>query len=157
MDLAAIKTEIAKPEYDGLSDGAVADLLNAKTVTRSRLVPTWEVKKHAIENQYWSAIVMATEPGNPLAIPAESLVTVRGLAIAARDWIDDASGKISTIDFALVSVQTLVGGLVASGLVTQPQATALSALGSETVAWPKANNLPEIGIGLVANARREMQ
>ncbi len=135
MDLAAIKTEIAKPEYDGLSDAAIADLLNAKTVIRNRLVPTWEVKKHAIENQYWSAIVMATEPGNPLAIPAESLVTVRGLAIAARDWIDDASGKISTIDFALASVQTLVGGLVLTGLVTQSQAISLAALGTETVSF----------------------
>lgn len=157
MDLAAIKTEIVKPEYDGLSDAAIADLLNAKTVTQGRLVPTWEVKKHAIENQYWSAIVMATEPGNPLGIPAESLTTVLGLAIAARDWIDDPSGKISTIDFALASVQTVVGGLVLTGLVTQVQAASLAALGSETVAWTKANNLPEIGIGLVANARREMQ
>jgi hypothetical protein len=49
MDLAQIKTEIAKPEYDGLSDAAIADLLNAKMTTRSRVVPTWEVKKHAIE------------------------------------------------------------------------------------------------------------
>ena len=153
MDLAAIKTEITKPEYDGLSDAAIADLLNAKTVIRNRLVPTWEVKKHAIENQYWSAIVMATEPGNPLAIPAESLVTVRGLAIAARDWIDDASGKISTIDFSLASVQTLVGGLVLTGLVTQPQATSLAALGAETVSFISFVDAAKIGPHHVSEAR----
>ena len=153
MDLAAIKTEIANPEYDGLSDAAIADLLNAKTVSRNRLVPTWEVKKHAIENQYWSAIVMATEPGNPLAIPAESLVTVRGLAIAARDWIDDASGKISTIDFSLASVQTLVGGLVLTGLVTQPQATSLAALGTETVAFLAIVGAAKIGPHHVSEVR----
>jgi len=153
MDLAAIKTEIAKPEYDGLSDAAIADLLNAKTVIRNRLVPTWEVKKHAIENQYWSAIVMATEPGNPLAIPAESLVTVRGLAIAARDWIDDASGKISTIDFALASVQTLVGGLVQTGLVTQSQATSLAALGTETVSFLSVVGTSKIGSHHITESR----
>jgi hypothetical protein len=117
------------------------------------LVPTWEVKKHAIENQYWSAIVMATEPGNPLAIPAESLVTVRGLAIAARDWIDDASGKISTIDFALASVQTLVSGLVQTGLITQPQATSLAALGTETVAFLSVVGAVKIGPHHVSEAR----
>jgi len=153
MDMAAIKTEIIKPEYNGLDDAAIADLLNAKTVTRNRLVPTWEVKKHAIENQYWSAIVMATEPGNPLAIPSESLVTVRGLAIAARDWIDDPSGKISTIDFALASVQTLVGGLVLTGLVTQAQATSLAALGTETVSFVSTVGAVNIGPHHVSEAR----
>jgi hypothetical protein len=153
MDLAQIKTEIAKPEYDGLSDAAIADLLNAKMTTRSRVVPTWEVKKHAIENQYWSAIVMATEPGNPLNIPSESLVTVRGLAIAARDWIDDTSGKILTIDFALASVQTLVGGLVLTGLVTQSQATSLAALGSETVSFLSVVGAVKIGPHHVSEAR----
>jgi hypothetical protein len=153
MQLTAIKTEIAKPEYGGLDDAAIADLLNAKTVTRNRLVPTWEVKKHAIENQYWSAIVMATEPGNPLAIPAESLVTVRGLAIAARDWIDDPSGKISTIDFALSSVQTLVGGLVLTGLVTQAQATSLASLGSETVSFVSTVGAVNIGPHHISEAR----
>lgn len=153
MDMAAIKTEIIKPEYNVLGDAAIADLLNAKTVTRSRLVPTWEVKKHAIENQYWSAIVMATEPGNPLAIPAESLVTVRGLAIAARDWIDDPSGKISTIDFALASVQTLVGGLVLTGLVTQAQATSLAALGTETVSFVSTVGAAKIGPHHISEAR----
>lgn len=153
MDLAAIKTEIAKQEYDGLSDAEIADLLNAKTVTRNRLVPTWEVKKHAIENQYWSAIVMATEPGNPLAIPAESLVTVRGLAIAAHDWIDDPAGKISTIDFELASVQTLMGGLVQSGLLTQPQATSLAALGTETVSFLSIVGAAKIGPHHVSEAR----
>ena len=96
---------------------------------------------------------MATEPGNPLAIPAESLVTVRGLAIAARDWIDDASGKISTIDFALASVQTLVSGLVQTGLITQPQATSLAALGTETVAFLSVVGAVKIGPHHVSEAR----
>jgi hypothetical protein len=153
MDLSAIKNEISKAEYNGLSDSAIADLLNAKTVTRSRLVPTWEVKKAAIEGQYWSAIVMASEPGNPLSIPTESLIAVRGLAIAARDWIDDPSGKISTIDFSLTSVQTLVGGLVATGLISQEQATALAALGTETVTFLSIVGASKIGSHHVSEAR----
>ena len=96
---------------------------------------------------------MATEPGNPLAIPAESLVTVRGLAIAARDWIDDPSGKISTIDFALASVQTLVGGLVLTGLVTQAQATSLAALGTVTVSFVSTVGAVKIGLHHISEAR----
>jgi hypothetical protein len=96
---------------------------------------------------------MATEPGNPLNIPSESLVTVRGLAIAARDWIDDTSGKILTIDFALASVQTLVGGLVLTGLVTQSQATSLAALGSETVSFLSVVGAVKIGPHHVSEAR----
>lgn len=153
MELTALATELAKPTYASMTDQEAANAINALTVSRPRLVETWEVKKAAIEGGYWAAIVMATEPGNPLQIPAESLATVRGLAISARDWIDDVGGKIQTLDFQLASVQTLVGGLVQTGLMTQEQANALVALGTETVSWPVANGYPEIGVGFVRNAR----
>jgi hypothetical protein len=111
------------------------------------LVPCWEVKKHAIEHGYWPAIIIASEVGN-------ANVAVRGLALCARDWIDDVSGKIENLDFSLVSTQSLISALVAAGIVTQEHAESLVALSVETVPWATANGLPEIGIGLVINARR---
>jgi len=117
-----------KAEYNGMSDAAIATAINAKTVTRNRLTPTWEVKKHAIENGYWAVIEIAAEASNTNS-------TVRGLAMSALAWIDDAAGKILSIDFNLASAQTLVGGLVAATLITESQGNALLALGQETVNW----------------------
>lgn len=128
MNVAALRTEVMKADYVGMSDAAIAAAINAKTVTRSRLTPTWEVKKHAIENGYWAVIQIAAEPSNTNA-------TVRGLALSALAWIDDAAGKILSIDFSLSSAQTLVGGLVAATLVSEAQGNALLALGQETVQW----------------------
>jgi hypothetical protein len=128
LNIAALRTEIIRAEYNGMSDAAIATAINAKMVTRNRLTPTWEVKKHAIENGYWPVIVIAAEASN-------SNQTVRGLAISAKDWIDDVGGKIQSIDFSLTSAQTLVGGLVAATLITESQGNALLALGSETVRW----------------------
>lgn len=147
MNIVALKEKLADPAYEGVSDSAVASAINALCITRVRLVPTWEVKKHAIENGYWPAIIIAAEVAN-------TNVTVRGLAMCARDWIDDVSGKIEHIDFTLTSTQNLVNGLVSAGIVTQAQVDSLVALKYETVPWTTANGLPEIGIGLVINARK---
>jgi len=146
LNIAALRTEVLKADYNGMSDAAIATAINAKTVTRSRLTPTWEVKKHAIENGYWAVIQMAAEASNTNA-------TVRGLALSALAWTDDAAGKILSIDFSLSFAQTLVGGLVAATLMSEAQGNALLALGSETVKWTVANDLPEIGIGLIHVAR----
>lgn len=144
MTLDALKTEIAKPEYEGLSNQQIATAINAKTLTRARLVETWEVKKHAIESGYWPAIVLACN---------SDVLAVAGLAISARDWIDDTAGKIRTIDFGLASAQYLVGGLVQATLMTQEQADELLALATETVAWTVANGYPELGPGIIHSAR----
>lgn len=146
MDMELLRTELQKPEYAELTDLQSAEAINAKTVSRSRLVQTWEVQKLATERGYWPAIVIASEPAN-------TVTQVRALAISIVDWVKNP--KISTIDIGLESVQALIGGLVLSGLMTQQQADELIALGTETVRWTVANGLPyEIGIGNVINARR---
>ena len=147
MSYAVLAAELALPAYAGLSDQAAADAVNGLTVTRPRLVPCGEVKKHAIEHGYWPAIIIASEVGN-------AHVAVRGLALCARDWIDDVSGKIENLDFSLQSTQSLIAALVAAGIVAQEHADSLAALSNETVPWTVANGMPEIGIGLVINARK---
>ena len=144
MDLKALREEILKPEYDGMSNEALAAALEVKTVTRARVVPTWEVKKQAIEQGYWAAIVIASEPTN-------EVVEVRGLAISALAWLDDP--KIETIDFGLASTQTLVGGLVLTTLITQEQGDALIALGSETVSFASTVGAATIEPGDIRDAK----
>lgn len=144
MNIDALKEEIAKPEYTGMSDQEIAAAINAKTVTRSRLVETWEVKKKAIEDGYWALIVIGSEASN-------QVLQVRGLCISALAWLDDP--KIATIDFTLQSTQMMVGGLVQSGIATQEQAEALLALGTETVSFASTLGAPKIGSHHVEEAR----
>jgi hypothetical protein len=47
--------------------------------------------------------------------------------------------------------------LVGATLLTQAQAADIIAMGSKVVSWTSTVGLPEIGIGLVINARKEME
>lgn len=144
MDLKSLRDEVIKPEYAGMSNEALAADLNAKTITRARVVPTWEVKKQAIEQGYWAKIVIASEPTNEVD-------EVRGLAISALAWLDDP--KIENIDFSLASTQQLVGGLVLTTLITQEQGDALIALGIETVSFASTIVATTINAGDIRDAK----
>jgi hypothetical protein len=148
MDLSILATEIAKPEYTGLTDQQVANAVNAKTVAVRQLVPTWLVKQHAIENGYYAYIKLASENTQ---IPVE----VRGLCISVLAWIDDQAGKILNLDMDLPSTQIMVAGLIASGIMTQAQATSLSQLADHEVRWVDQVGLGDVGIGYIKNCRRE--
>jgi hypothetical protein len=140
-----LAAEIAKPEYAGMSDDSLAAAINAKRVAARRLVPTWEVRRAAIEGGYWPALVLAAADANDAR---------RGLAISVLAWIDDQSGTIQTIDMDRPSTQQMLAGLVAAGFVTQTQADGLNALADTTIAWTESVGLPEIGRGLLNNARK---
>ena len=150
MNLEPLATELAKPEYAVLSDQEAADAINSKTVTVRRLVDTWRIKQYAIEKGFWGKVRLAAE--NPAKDQTE-----RELCIGLLDWVDDRGGNIKTVDMDLASVQTMLGGLVLFGYITETQAGELVAMASATVLWTTHNGLPEIGIGFVRNARREME
>lgn len=142
MNLEALRIELAKPEYVGLSDQEAADAINAKTVVVSQLVPNWQIKQHAILNGYWPLVKagqLATDPQKA------------GLCLSVIDWVDDA--RIQNTDMTLAGVQTMIGGLVAFGLVTQTLANELFAMASVSIPWTQANGIGEVGIGFIRAAR----
>lgn len=145
----ALATELQKPEYAGLSDQAAADIINAKIVSKRELVPTWLVKQHGIENGYYAKIKIA-------ACDSTIPVDVRGLCISVLAWIDDQAGKIQHLDMDLASTHAMVQGLIASGILTQDQADSLDQLADHDVRWIDENNIGEVGIGLVINARKQI-
>jgi hypothetical protein len=114
-------------------------------VPPGRRAPTWQVRQTAIEAGYWPALIDARES----PIPA-----VRGLAITVLAWIDDQSGTIQSVDMDRPAVVGMRAALVQAGICSQPQADALSALADASIPWTESVGLPEIGIGLVINARR---
>jgi hypothetical protein len=148
VNLAPLTEELAKPEYSGLNDQAAADRVNAKTVAVRELVPCWLVKQLAIESGYWAAIKIASQSSD---VPLQ----VRGVALSAVDWIDDSSGKIQNVDMDSPAVLTMLGGLVAAGLLTQSQSDDLQALADQTKRWVDVVGLGTVGIGYIKNARGE--
>ena len=145
MNLAPLAAKIAAPQYAGLSDQLLAEAVNGLRVTVRRPVPTWQVRQTAIEGGYWPALVEARESTTP---------AVRALAITVLAWIDDQSGSIQTVEMDRPAVVQMRAALVQAGICSQAQADALSALADALIPWTESVGLPEIGVGLVINARR---
>lgn len=108
----------AKAFADVGKDSACAERCSAIADPVRRLVPNREIKRQAIIDGYWAAIVMT---GENAAADAQ----LRGLCINVGDWVKDME---STTDFDLTPTKTMLAGLVASTLVTQEQADTLNTL-----------------------------
>jgi hypothetical protein len=145
MSLQALAAKIREPQYAGMADQLLADAINGLRVSVRRPVPTWAIRQAAIEGGYWVSLLDARE---------SSTAAVRALAISVLAWIDDQSGTIQTVDLDRTAVVAMRSQLVQAGIVTQPQADALSALADASIPWTESVGLPEVGVGLVINARR---
>ena len=145
MNLAALAAKIAEPQYRGMDNQLLADAVNGLRVSVRRPVPTWLVRQTAIESGYWPALIQARESTTP---------AVRALAITVLAWIDDQSGTIQSVDMDRPAVVNMRAALVQAGICSQAQADALSALADQSIPWTESVGLPEIGIGLIINARR---
>ena len=145
MNLQVLAAKIREPQYAGLSDQLLADAINGLRVSVRRPVPTWSIRQAAIEGGYWVLLLDARE---------SSTAAVRALAISVLAWIDDQSGTIQTVDLDRTAVVAMRSQLVQAGIVTQQQADALSALADVSIPWTESVGLPEVGVGLVINARR---
>ena len=135
--------ELQKPEYSGLSDQAAADAINAKTATIRRPVPADMVQAAAIASGLWAIVKIASQ-NTGLPNPP------RGAAMSFVDWIE--AGR--PIDMDGGTVQGVGSVLLSYNLATQEQLDALQTLADVVIPWTTANDLPEVGIGLVINARK---
>lgn len=135
--------ELQKPEYAGLTDQQAADVMNAKTVTVRRTVSAESVQAAAIASGLWAIVKIASQNA---ALPNPP----RGAAMSFVDWIE--AGRMIDMDSATVSG---VGSVLQQyNLATQAQLDALRALADTVIPWTEANGLPEVGIGLIINARK---
>ena len=138
-----LREELSKPEYAGLSDQQCADLINSKTVEVVVRVENAEIKRQAIMAGIWPGIIAGQRDAN---------AQKAGLCIGVIEWLNDS--RMPRTDMDLPAVQTMLAGLVACGLMTHEQATAIDNLKNQSEPWAIYNGLPEVGIGLVRAARR---
>jgi hypothetical protein len=143
--VSILSDELSKPQYAGLTDQQAADAINAKTVTVQQTVAIHKLKEYAIINGIWPKLK---------AGQANSNSQVAALCVSVLDWVDDP--RISTLDVNKPEVQAMLDGLVASGIMSASNKADVVAMGSKVVSWTSQNGLPEVGIGLVQNARKEI-
>jgi hypothetical protein len=143
--MTTLADELSKPQYQGLSDQQAADAINAKTVVVLQSVPIAKIKEYAIVNSIWPKLKAGRASSNS---------QVAGLCDSVFDWIEDP--RIGTLDVNLDKVKTMLSGLVAASIITESQKADVIAMGAKSVSWTSTVGLPEIGIGLVKNARKEI-
>jgi hypothetical protein len=143
MNEQILIAELQKPEYAGLSDQEAADAINAKTATIRKPVPADRVQAAAIASGLWAIVKIASQNAGLPNPP-------RGAAMSFVDWIE--AGR--PIDMDGGTVHTNAGTLRQFSLASQEQIDAINSLGNVVIPWTAANDLPEVGIGLVINARR---
>jgi hypothetical protein len=141
----ALIEELSKPEYALLSDQAAADAINAKTVTIRKAVDLWMVEEHASRKGYRAKLERASKTeGHPC----------QEIALNILAYINSA--RLNTVDMDLTDTQLMIGAMVECQFATQAMADELVALANQTIKWTESVGLPEIGVGLVRNARKMM-
>jgi len=130
--------ELKKPAYQGLSDQAAADLLNALTVTKRQLVKVADLKAYAMKEGFYPDIVIDAQSATDL--------TQRKLCLSLWLWIDDPGGRIEHADLDLPKAKELLSGLVAYGYIDLKQRSEIEAMANKTVRW-----VDEIGFGTVGD------
>jgi len=143
--VSILSDELSRPQYASLSDQQAADAINAKAVAIHQTVQIHKVKEYAIINGIWPKLKAGQASSNP---------QVAALCVSVLDWVDDP--RISTLDVNKPEVQAMLDGLVASGIMSASNKADVVAMGSKVVSWTSQNGLPEVGIGLVIIARKEI-
>jgi hypothetical protein len=141
----ALIDELSKPEYASMSDQAAADAINAKTVAIRKPVELWMVEEHASRKGYRAKLERASKTeGHPC----------QEVALNILAYINSA--RLNTVDMDLADTQLMIGAMVQCNFATQTMADELLALADQTIKWTESVGLPEIGVGLVQNARKKM-
>jgi hypothetical protein len=140
--------ELKKPQYQGASDQAAADLINVRTVTVNRLVPVVEVKKWSLEESLYASVKLGRESSDE---------QIKKLCISIVGWIEDASGNVFNADLSSQTAIDMMHGLVSFGIATQAQIERLKSLQWKTVKWTESVGWSHVEPGHVQSARSMMQ
>ena len=138
MNLQTLKTEIAQPIYNGLTDQQIVDALNDKTITHYRVVEYAEVASYlSIQNKY-------------LAISESVLDSGKNFMLAM--------GTFKTFDlnkpFVTIAVNSFLDAMVVDSLITGADKAAILSLGdSDNISLADQLWLPKIKMVHITDAR----
>ena len=152
MNYQKLATEIAKEEYSGLSDQAVADALNAATITTVRNIPIRDLAEWSSQNGIMPALFAAErDPSTPAALygAIKTLLTILTPGLLDSWEVLGANGQPTS------GANGLMAGLMQAGLMTTEQAAELAAMATTKTSWAALyNDGQPVGDGHVASVRK---
>lgn len=142
MNEQALIDELKQPQYASMSDQQAADAVTAKTVQVRRPVDAGRLMDAMISLGVWRKLVAAALPNatDPPASTAQTMMT--------------RIQQNRAIDLDNAAVQTIVQDCITYSLMTQTEATQLNTLGDAVIPWTTANDVGDVGLGAVINARK---
>lgn len=148
IDYAALKAEIAKPEYNEMTDAQIAALLNVKQSAVVRPIRARDIKK------LWSRWAVLAE----CDVTARDNTAQKILRVLCRATYDnliyDVFDDIDPNDATQVAdVEKYLGALEGAGILTAEQRAATLALGSVAVTFPESIGTSNLNSDEIAAAR----
>ena len=121
--MTPLQTELAKAEYQTLSDADAAARLNAPIVTGRRHVPLAEFVHRLFADATWAALQVAAS-GSVAGMPEQ----VRGAAVTVYDFLRNP--HVETIDMDLPATKGVLATLIQAGVLSQAVVHEIDALGN---------------------------
>lgn len=150
MDYAALKTEIAKPEYAGMTDAEIAEAINGKVVAVKVDVPSDTVRGTLYARGAWRQIVS-------LSLDAKNSDPVHDAALVAAVQLVDfcrAGGVFSTSNGAILAQTAAdLDALEAGDIITADDKMAVLALADASVPLWKSFGVRPLDFNDIAIAR----
>jgi len=144
MNLEALKTELAKPEYAELSDQAAADAINAPSITVA--APGTYLTELGVLD------ILGTEAGEMFLAALE--ITQNAMPVLKRA-VRRLQGELG-IDVGNATVRGQLQALAAAQVITPESVAALLAHGSKQISIAESNGWGVVGDGTVRSARESM-
>jgi len=142
MNEQALIDELKQSQYATMSDQQAADTVNAKAVTIRQPVDAGLLMDACMATGIWARLEAANQPGS--TDPPASL---------ARTMMERLK-QPRPLDFDNPAVQQNVADCIQHGLITQEQQQQLNGLANKVLRWVDVEDIGEVGIGYVINARR---
>ncbi len=108
MDYGLLKTEIQKPDYDGLSSFEIANKLNERTCTTFRTISSKELMVWAGQKSRYAKLFDA-------AISPQTPEAVRSICLSALQLLERSD---TVLDLNEPEVAMMFGGLIIAGIFT---------------------------------------
>jgi hypothetical protein len=142
MNEQALIDELKQPQYAGLTDQQAADAVTAKTVQIRQPVDAGKLMDAMMSLGVWQRLEAAAPPGStdPPASTARTMMT--------------RLNQSRPVDLDNPAVQSIVNDCITHSLMTQAEATQLNTLADAVIPWTAANDVGDVGLGAVINARK---
>jgi hypothetical protein len=141
--------ELRKPQYQGTSDQAAADLINALTVRVACNAPRGAIIKYAVDKGIYGKV---NADAYDASLPKEQRIAIWNI----KGWVDNPSNPSEVADMTSQTAVTMISDLVRFGYANNAHAQELAGMGFKTIKWTESVGLGSVDDRRVARLRERM-